>query len=533
MAKKNLMAQENGQYYNSMQAVERNVENYMNLVQGFKMPESDYIKELITKLETLLGTLRMQEKTFYSQIGIKGANQLRDLQKKIDFWNNTGASALLEQKTVQGVYDCVVATIDEGQFLEFVNEYLADNTEWIQEELDEAGFIGSNIADFFNTVFADLISSKQTQKFKGGSVGIEGQIELTRKNGKYQIKTLTNSKISNGMKGKLLKIVQSKLKESPSLNASIIAKADKLIQTSGDRETVDENIINFLCSIIPASAMNYIIPEIKRKDGAYARWANYFVIQGYLGEVYWNACMHYLFGQQGDIRALGNTKNLSGKSLSVDLFANGAGFQIKSWRLKEVIQEEQAFQTHTSNTSMYFGNFLQSRAQILDEMAGQIIARMFGSISYNLPNPERGADKITQGNSTPYSKFYDNSNKEWPNTMDDLALMFRANLSEILGISGKNAIAESGEVYYNTFWAINDKIIPSSLIVEELIHAIRSASETSLVDLEVNLKNTKKTPAWDTPPSNMSDLAMANRWKIEYSTCFNMTRLLDVAAKRA
>jgi hypothetical protein len=80
------------------------------------------------------------------------------------------------------------------------------------------------------------------------------------------------------MKGKLLKIVQSKLKESPSLNASIIAKADKLIQTSGNRETVDENIINFLCSIIPASAMNYIIPEIKRKDGAYARWANYFVI---------------------------------------------------------------------------------------------------------------------------------------------------------------------------------------------------------------------------------------------------------------
>jgi hypothetical protein len=72
--------------------------------------------------------------------------------------------------------------------------------------------------------------------------------------------------------------------------------------------------------------------------------------------------MRYLFGRNGDVRALGNTKNLSGKSLSVDMFAEGAGFQIKTWHLKEVVQEEEIFQTHTTNTKMYFGNFLQSRA---------------------------------------------------------------------------------------------------------------------------------------------------------------------------
>ena len=89
--------------------------------------------------------------------------------------------------------------------------------------------------------------------------------------------------------------------------------------------------------------------------------------------------------------------------------------------------------------------------------------------------------------------------------MDELALLFRANLSEILGISGKNAIADTGEVYYNTFWAINDKIIPSSLIIEELITSLQQQSETSLIDFEVNLKNVKSNPVWSTPPSDMSD----------------------------
>jgi hypothetical protein len=37
-----------------------------------------------------------------------------------------------------------------------------------------------------------------------------------------------------------------------------------------------------------------IATEINNEKG-YARWANYFVIQGYFGEIYWNAFMNFLF----------------------------------------------------------------------------------------------------------------------------------------------------------------------------------------------------------------------------------------------
>ena len=181
---------------------------------------------------------------------------------------------------------------------------------------------------------------------------------------------------------------------------------------------------------------------------------------------------------------------------------------------------------------MYFGRFIKDRAQILEQEAGQFIARMFGSMSYNKPNPEKHPELIVGENDEPYSQFYNEADAEWPSTMDDLAMLFRANLGEILGISGKGGYTED-EVYYNTFWAINDKIIPSSLIIEELIDSIQTVSQTQLVTFEVNLHEVKKTPTWDTVKGDFSDLAMANRWKIDYSTCFNMTKLLEAAARKA
>ena len=415
--------------------------------------------------------------------------------------------------------------------MDFVNTYLG-NSNWLTEEKAGSEEIEEGVVEFFNRLSESVLSDKKKMSFNKGSIGLEGQISLTKVGGKYQIKVLKNSKVSNGMKRKLLKLITAKAKENPTINKSTIEKANALVESSKQGESVDDKIINFLKSVIPNQmVIDYVSKEVK--SGNYARFANYNVIQGYLGEVYWNSCMRYLFGSAGDVRALGDTDNLRGKSLSVDMFAEGAGFQIKAWSLKEAEEDGNVFDTHTTTTKMYFGNFLQDRAQILNEMTGQVIARLFGSISYNLPNEDKNASKKTEGNSEPYSKFYSRANSEWPDTMDELALLFRANLSEILGISGQNALAKTGQQYYNTFWAINNKIVPSSLIIEELISSIRSVSDTKLVDLTINLKNSKTSPVWDTPPSDMSDLVMANRWKIEYSTCFNMTRLLEAAAQKA
>jgi hypothetical protein len=56
----------------------------------------------------------------------------------------------------------------------------------------------------------------------------------------------------------------------------------------------------------------------------------------------------------------------------------------------------------------------------------------------------------------------------------DLEYLFQTRLSTIIGISGTGGMTLSGKQYYNTFWAINDKIVPSSAIIEELISDIRA-----------------------------------------------------------
>jgi hypothetical protein len=63
---KNLLAQENGQYYVDMAAAKRNVENYKNLVTGVKTRDSDFIRTLVNSLDQLLGVLQAQESAFYS-----------------------------------------------------------------------------------------------------------------------------------------------------------------------------------------------------------------------------------------------------------------------------------------------------------------------------------------------------------------------------------------------------------------------------------------------------------------------------------
>jgi hypothetical protein len=157
------------------------------------------------------------------------------------------------------------------------------------------------------------------------------------------------------MKNKVMTILKTELEKKGNVNAAQLQKIENMLKKAGEA-TIDDEIIGFLNSRIPnALTMSYIAKEINRKEGAYARWGNYFVIQGYLGEVYWNACVNYLFGSENVAKALGNQKNISGKSLSVDMFARGAGFQIKTWHLKEV---EGMGLTHNSSTEMYFGNFL-------------------------------------------------------------------------------------------------------------------------------------------------------------------------------
>jgi hypothetical protein len=166
---------------------------------------------------------------------------------------------------------------------------------------------------------------------------------------------------------------------------------------------------------------------------------------------------------------------------------------------------------------------------MLETTIGQTIARMFGTISYNKPNFEDFGDGKSINE---YESFYNSGSLSADSSMRELAMLLQTNLSEILGITGTGGIRDNGRMYQNTFWLINNKIIPSSEIIEQLINSIRGLPMTQVVDFDVDLKEIKTTPIWS-DPTDFSDLAMANRWRIDYSTRFNLTNLLNIAAQKA
>lgn len=341
-----------------------------------------------------------------------------------------------------------------------------------------------------------------------------------------------NPKLSQTIKRHLLALIKQDTSNTAASQTDI-AEAERILSTQLDQDKLTVAIIDLLSSKINKQAMDYIKPEIENKGG-YARYANLFVIQGYLGEVYWNAFMHFLFENKAWVIPVGDVKNIKGKSMAVDMLVNDIGFQIKRWSIKEGIEGEDKFFYHTNNMKMQFGTFLSSRAQMLHTEVGSIIARMFGSLSYNKPNPEKKPEEIHGEQPTSYSDLFRNLVTVEKINFMDLEYLFQTRLSTIIGIGGTGGMTLSGKQYYNTFWAINDKIVPSSAIIEELISDIRAMQLSEGVSFKIVDLKDKANPqdVWN-KVVNFGDEAMANRWNIEYETRFNLTKLLERAAQKA
>lgn len=533
MGKKENLLSKNayGKYYATMDAVRENVERYDNLIAGIKNPESDIFFLLTMRMERLYDTLVKQEEEFYRSMNIPGgrANGIKVLQSKIDHWNSV-ANVMLDKNTIDGVFEIVVNRVDTAAIVDFLNSELGSviNTE-IQNNQSYQG----DVAKLFSSIFGATFRSSST-------VGLNVSLEVYRDASGFKIRQRGGHKdLGNGIAKKILEAITKQTSNKIVVDKQMMETADRILKEAGGTNYDDttKEITEYLrAKISDPKVFSFIEAELARDNQKnYARWANYFVIKGYLGELYWNACLGYLFDTPQASIPAGNLKNLAGKSLSVDILFNSVGFQVKSWRLENAEIGGETFSTHTTVNSMQFGKFLASRAQILEHEVGKTVARMFGSISYNLPEIGRGADEISLGQSETYMNFYNRADRTWPSTMDELSLLFQNNLSEIIGISGSGGqMLENGQIqqYYNTFWAINDKIIPSSIIIREMIEALEEAKHTQMVELTVDLTKKVDKPVWDDDNLNFSDEAMANRWKIQYATRFNLTKLLERAALR-
>jgi hypothetical protein len=98
----------------------------------------------------------------------------------------------------------------------------------------------------------------------------------------------------------------------------------------------------------------------------------------------------------------------------------------------------------------------------------------------------------------PYNDLFKNLISTQKINFTDLEMLFQTRLASIIGISGSGGISLGGRQYYNTFWAINDKIVPSSAIIEELLVDIKGMRLSQGVNFKITKLSEKdsKAPTW-------------------------------------
>lgn len=514
MGKSNIFAKhysraEDGGYYN-IQQIEAKKQNYENLLHQTDSPDGALLQGITQELQNLLILLEKQESNFYRRFGI-AEKDLGLFNQRIEQWR-LEMGHLLERKTAIEVCNIMSAVIKDADVQFALENYLNEP----QEPLLKTEIIEEDLASFLNENFyTDSKGKRKKGSFSSAGKGINSTFKITNKDGKYTVS------LSEGEMGKLTNYM--KLKIIRTVNKGI--NEERQISTSVSSEVYEQIFERLSRGVDNTKMLMCLRDELINRKSEYTKFPHLPVIQGWLGEIYWNAAFSYITDSRFASLPTGSVLNTKNHQLSVDMIYKDAGFQIKNWSLNEFDQHK------VTSLNKNFGNFLQDRADLLHTYVGQIIAQLFGSVSYNKPNVEYKEDK----NYSYYEGVYEEI-ESLSKQIEPLTRIFYASLNKIIEIDNNNIIRDAfpaqSNIYYNTFWLIKDKIIPSSVIIKQLIKNIKSLSfqqgENGVRFSILSITEKDGGSQWP-EEANFTNLAMANRWRISYEYVFDLPRLLQDA----
>lgn len=505
------------------------VENYDNLVARNKADQRYKTAIALQKerLTNLLEVLHTNEQEIYHLFDVK---DLSGLQAKIAKWNASGASYLLSDAATTYATNRLRIYVNDQDIIDTINQYLAETP---------ANPTSGTVAHFVNSLFEDSARSLfQDNKSKNGKLptGINGQLTWAADpmTGRITVEKINADRALTPIFVRFAAMVNEKGDPRHQIE----------IQSNDWNEVKDDIFDTLTANITDAAVRKWVEYELKDRAANYAKFGTRYIVQGWLGEVYWNAALDYLLDRPATVPA-GKIRNQSGHQLSVDIVFNdllgtGAGIQVKNWTSANQLWESELNQpvSHITNyNNKLFGNFLANRAQMLDTTIGKTIAEMFGAYTYNRPNLEYGAD-LPVRNLEPYSTFYDRAfTNLLVNAPDKLTPIIGQFLDRIIGIdreeiTGDNDLVGASHTFHNTLWAIGDTLIPSSAIIEEMIEQLDNGAAPNLVSFQIQAINEKtSSPTWP-DRTNLGLARITNRFSIDYSVTFNLTTLLQKVYNR-
>ena len=453
------------------------------LKQGNK--NSEYIDKRREELIKLRDEIADSELEFFKILNINNQSSLTclsELQKRIDNINmaNGGFSA---EELQQVIFSdpTILTTLDDISLRALDNAI--STIEWDFTNLtgiSQDKFV-DDIIDYFSSLI--MTTSSKNSKFvsnyftKLENQGLKRILHITRIHDEKDIFHIQISdentgdlpKVSSELKSKLLEVIRKytntqAVKTKEQFKELIIKK---LIRATG--RNID----------LMSACIRY---EVTQRAEYYDLSRNLSSLKGFIQEVWSNAMISTLMGRVGATMPTGKMHSLQGSKgeIPIDAVLQDFNFQIKSFNLING-----KYEIHQSNKEI--GSFIRDRAQM---SSSDLLIAFFGSYQFNQPFYDPTLIKNYQDSYLTPQEYKDYVYSGFDRVIQELDPTFQAYVDKIIRIdstfSTKELEFSQEQLYFNTFFIVNKKIVPASIMLDAIIACLDDRYNSDLIKFEAD-----------------------------------------------
>ena len=519
------------------------VGNVLTDVQNLINRQSNNFSEMKTFLQELVDikkTVFENEKKFYAEFGatnydtfVVNLNKIQNaysallangraiwaIRKEIDFANIEDAYS--PEEVAEALQIALEDFLSEGGRQEELIAELANDSG--QQSMQDVvlSFIQRNLR------LGEASKNEKAKRFitSRSSAGEKTKVGLGKLVVGYDLETqkflieTENISVSSAFKKKLQQFI-----------GVFIQRNKKKIQAKSYKKGALRQKVNeiALSCISDTEAKDYIKQTMQNKS-EFDLMPNLSSVIGYLGEIRAVAMLKHLMPNKMNIRGTGSLRSVqTGDEIPIDVVCESYGFQIKNYTLHK--------ETVSFTNSALVPHILESRMRLSGSIYDILIA-LFGVYQYNQPlhapfKDRKGNERPEPKNLPQYISMYNSIYGDSNSLFYQLKPLFDARVPQMLKMSetfsvkgDQNFMEES--VYFNTFYWINSKLVPSSYILEQLINQL-SKGTNGIINTVYSISQPDSSYTYQKQPQlagNTSMFSAANKLRMSYEIDIDLSNI--------
>lgn len=470
---------------------------------------NELFQDTVLRLISLRDQIRNAEMRFYKAFNLpEGGEGLRVLQQRFDELNSDFGFRSMTNLSDSYFDDLVASAMNKIDLTKPVNVFFSSDE--VQQQFLESQLVNNEIEGVLNNFISTLNQFNQTggQRINRSTTGARG---LSKYIGEVLIDP---KKGKNGIQIKFEKSLPQSWQTRLKNDYGLIFNNEEL-----DRAKILENWLRQ--NISNPQICSRVMYQFQKKRNAYDLNSSSASIKGFLGEIRTAVFLDHLCGRNGSTIPTGGVHEIIngqlGGEIAIDLILKGFGFQVKNYRIHN------GKTTFVHRDSMGMGSFIIDRMRP-DSGISQLLQEFFGSWAFNKP-----IEDATERYQQIYSRFGNNN----------LSEVFEGYVDNIMKISDEfqadmKQFSDMG-LYFNTFFFIGDKIVPSSSILTSIINSLSVANVDKMVTSSFSISPPSGGESWSysSPFPSSSVQSLANLTKVSWLITLDLSRILENAYNQA